>query len=112
MKAKLKLHGKEVVISDIEKMKGIGNFTGLMFKPKEQNALLFEFGKGRRAIHSCFCKPFLAIWLLEGKIIDYRIIKPFCLSIIPKQDFDVLIEVPLNKKYADVVNFFIDGGKI
>jgi uncharacterized membrane protein (UPF0127 family) len=108
MKAKLAFGRKQVTIEDIKKVSSIGKYTGLMFKPKETRALLFSFGKGRKAIHSCFCKPFLAVWLLEGKIVDHQLITPFRLSITPISDYDTLIEIPFNNKYSHVVNFFIE----
>ena len=112
MKAKLKFKSKEIIINDIRKVSFIGKFTGLMFKPKETCVLLFEFSKGRRTIHSFFCPVFLAIWLLEGKIVDYKLVKPNLVSIRPEKEFDKLIEIPFNKKYSYVVNVFIDEGKV
>jgi uncharacterized membrane protein (UPF0127 family) len=112
MRAKLKFKGKQVLIEDIKKVSSIGKYTGLMFKPKETQALLFEFKKGRKAIHSFFCKPFLAVWLLEGKIVDFRLVKPNLLYVIPNEDFDKLVEIPFNKKYRHIAGLFIDEGKI
>lgn len=109
MKAKLKFNGKEVVIEDMIRASGLKKFTGLMFKDKEAKALLFEY-KG--VIHSFFCKPFLAIWLNQGKIVDYKLVQPNQLSVKLEKEFDSLIEIPFNNKYADVINFFIDDGKV
>ena len=108
MQAKLKINGKEAII-DMDEVSGIKNFTGLMFN-KNSNALLFEIKN--KAIHSCFCQPFLAIWLLEGKIIDYKLIEPWKFSIKPEKDFDKLIEIPLNKKYEEIMDLFLKEGKI
>ena len=112
MKAKLKFKGKELIIEDIKKVSGLGKFTGLMFKGKNAQALLFEFPKGKQAIHSFFCEPFLAIWLDEGKIVDYKLIQPNQLSIKPQEDFDKLIEIPFNEKYSQLIGFFLERGKI
>lgn len=112
MRAKLKFKGRRIEIKDMKKISGIEKYLGLMFKPKETQALLFEFSRGQKAIHSFFCKPFLAIWLLEGKIVDSRLISPFQLSIKPKKEFDKLIEIPFNNKYSHVIRLFIDEGKI
>jgi uncharacterized membrane protein (UPF0127 family) len=112
MRARLRYKGKEVTVEDIKRVSPIGKYAGLMFKPKETQALLFEFKKGRNSIHSFFCKPFLAIWLLEGRIVDFRIVKPNLPSIKPREDFDKLIEIPFNNKYSHVIGFFIDGGKV
>jgi len=111
MKARLKYKDKEVIIEDIRKVSAFGKFKGLMFTGKNASALLFEFKKGK-AIHSFFCKPFLAIWLYRGKIIDFKIVKPFVPMIKPEQDFDQLIEVPLNEKYEPVIGFFLEHEKI
>ena len=106
MKVKIKLKGKEVVIDDIKKASGIKKFSGLMFKGKQSCALLFSFNlPGKYSIHSFFCQPFLAIWLNEGKIVDYKMIGPNAV-IKPEKDFTQLIEIPLNEKYRDVVNLF------
>jgi uncharacterized membrane protein (UPF0127 family) len=112
MRAKLKFRGKEVLVEGIKKVSFIGKFSGLMFRSKNTRPLLFEFKKGKRAIHSFFCPIFLAIWLSDGKIVGFRLVKPFSLSVLPEKDFDKLIEIPFNNQYAHVVNFFIDGGKI
>ena len=109
MKAKIKFKGKEIIIKDIEKASGFKKFSGLMFKSRDTNALLFEFAKpGKWAIHSFFCKKFLAIWLNQGKIVDYKIINKALASIKPKKEFEKLIEIPINEKYADVISRFID----
>ncbi len=109
MKAKLKFQGKEIEIADIDKAKGIRKYTGLMFKRKETNALLFEFEKPcKQAIHSLFCRDFLAIWLdSEGKIAEYKIIFPNQFSIKPEKEFSKLLEIPINKKYSGVISPFI-----
>lgn len=111
MKAVLRYKGRKILI-ELKKVSGIGKFTGLMFKSKNTGALLFEFKKGNRAIHSCFCHPFLAIWLLDGKIVDFKLISPFRLSIKPASDFDRLIEIPFNNRYSQIINLFLDEGKI
>lgn len=88
MKIKIKnktLHVKEV--------KGLGKVRGLMFR-KNSKPLLFKFKKPtRQRIHSYFCKPFRAIWMRDGKIIEERKIKPFTLSIRPKEPYTELIEI-------------------
>jgi len=86
-------------------------FKGLMFtcKEKARALLLFDFKRPRRMkIHSCFVFfPFIAIWLDDkNEIIDLKIVKPFRLRVIPKKSFTKLIEIPINKKYERVVEFF------
>ena len=112
MKVKIKFAGKEVVVEDVKRVSPIGKVTGLMFRSSNTCALLFEFEKGRKAIHSFFCRTFLAVWTLDGKVVDYRFVKPFLPLIKPKSDFDKLIEIPFNSKYTDAINFFTEHGKI
>lgn len=109
MKIKIKHKGKEIFINGIEKCGGLKKYWGLMFKKKEKaNAMLFEFkNSGRYAIHSFFCPEFLAVWIgSEGKIAEYKIVKPWKFIIKPKKDFVKLIEIPLNEKYFEIINLF------
>jgi len=80
---------------------------GLMFKSrKNAQALLFEFDKfSRIKIHSFFVFfPFVAAWLdSEGKIIEVRKIKPFTPFVSIGKPCSKIIEIPINKKYSDVV---------
>jgi len=67
---------------------------GLMFR-KKSKPLLFVFAKPKRiAIHSFFCKPFIAIWFIEDKIIDIKFVKPWKLHVKPNWEFDKLLEIP------------------
>jgi len=80
-----------------------------MFK-KNTKPLLFIFKtKKRRAIHSFFCIPFIAVWLDESRIIEVKLINPWRISVKPKDKFDKLLEIPSND-----VTFkeFIDEEKI
>ena len=68
---------------------------GLMFRRKPKN-LLFVFRKPtRQSIHSLFCKPFLAVWMYNGRIIDEKIVQPFQFSIKPEKSFTEIVEIPL-----------------
>lgn len=68
---------------------------GLMFR-KNPKPMFFVFKKPtRQAIHSFFCKPFRAIWLNEGNVVDEKIVKPFRISVRPKEGFTHLLEIPL-----------------
>ena len=109
MKARIKIDGKLVEIEDIKKVSGIGNITGLMFR-KNSPALLFEIKN--RAIHSFFCPRFIAVWIFEGKVVEYKIVEPWKLSILPEKDFDKLIEIPINSKYQHLLEFFVDKTKL
>ena len=67
---------------------------GLMFK-ENSKPLLFVFkNKKRRAIHSFFCKPFIAIWFDGDRIVDEKVVRGWKFSIKPKEKFDKLLEIP------------------
>ena len=91
----MKLKIKNEII-DVEEMKGFGKIRGLMFR-KKSKPLLFRFKKPtRQRIHSFFCRPFRAIWMINGKVVEERDVKPFNFSIKPKQAFTELVEIPKN----------------
>jgi len=72
-----------------------------MFRKKSfKTPLLFTFNSlGRYAIHSFFCRKFLAVWILEenGKmqIIDVKTVLPWKSSVVPIKKFNLLLEIPL-----------------
>jgi uncharacterized membrane protein (UPF0127 family) len=69
---------------------------GLMFK-KKSKPLLFVFNRPtREAIHSFFCVKFIAIWFMNNKIVDVKIVNPWKISVRPKQKFNKLLEIPFN----------------
>ena len=106
MNARLNFKGKIVEIKDIIKAEGIKKFTGLMFS-KGKHALLFDFSNpSKRAIHSLFCPNFLAIWLNDGKIVDYKLVNRREMLIKPRTEFNKLLEIPANEKYMDIVGIF------
>jgi uncharacterized membrane protein (UPF0127 family) len=114
MKAKIKYKGKSIEIPDIKEANGIKKFIGLMFKSKKTDALLFTFGREtRQAIHSFFCKDFLAIWLdKRGKVLQYKMVTPNQPFIKPSENFSKLLEIPLNNKYKKIIRFFLEERKI
>ena len=58
--------------------------------------LVFIFKKkGKYAIHSFFCRKFMAVWIADGKILEKRIVNPWKFVILPRRKFDTLIEIPL-----------------
>ena len=113
MKAILKYKDHRIEIQNIKKCRGIKRFTGLMFKGKNTNALLFEFSSPTSAeIHSLFCKPFLAIWLDEkNNIIEVKMINKIGVY-KPKKQFSKLLEVPLNKNYISVIEILLGKQKV
>ncbi|MEM4271939.1 MAG: hypothetical protein QXD13_02540 [Candidatus Pacearchaeota archaeon] len=90
----------------------LGMFRGLMFRNSNCDNLLFN-KKGKWAIHSLFVFfSFLALWLnTKNKVVDWKIVKPFCFNIRPRRKFSKLIEIPLNFKNREILNAFIDEEK-
>jgi uncharacterized membrane protein (UPF0127 family) len=89
---KIKVKGREI---EVKKVSGFfGKALGLMFRKKSLPLLFYFGGDGIYAIHSFFCKRFYAIWFLDGKIIDEKLIEPWKISIKPAEKFDKLLEIP------------------
>ncbi len=106
---------KKIDSGYIRRVSGFGRISGLMFKTKETDNLLFGFHRNTRlAIHSIFVFfPFLAIWLDENnKVLNYKIVKPFSLHIAPQKSFRKLLEIPLNEKNMKISRFFVGKQKI
>ena len=94
----------------VKKASIFGRISGLMFRPKTTENLLFEFRKKTRIkIHSFFVFfNFLAIWIdRKNKVIFWKIIGPFSPAFSPKKSFSKIIEVPLNKRNIGIINFFV-----
>ena len=105
---------KKINIS-VKKILGFWKITGLMFKKKTTESLLFDFKKKTKMrIHSYFVFfNFLAIWIDEkNKVLEWKMVKPFTLSIKPENNFVKLIEIPINKRNEVIVKFFVGRGKI
>lgn len=93
-----------------KKVSELGKISGLMFRTKNTDNLLFEFkGKTRMKIHSFFVFfDFLAIWLDEkNKVIERKKIKPFSSGYSPKKYFSKLVELPINDKNKKIIQFFV-----
>lgn len=96
---------KKKISLDLKKCNFFKKIFGLMFTKKEKaKALLFEFKKPA-ALHSYFVFfPFIAIWLdKNNKVVGIKKIKPFTFHIKPKKNFTKIIEIPINKKYEDIL---------
>ena len=101
--------GKELELEIEECKTFFQKFRGLMFR-KDGKALLFKFEKPtRQAIHSFFCKPFVAIWFDGNEIVDGEFIKPWKFSVKPKGRFNKLLEIPFGNP---LFKEFSDGRKV
>ena len=90
---KIKIRGETINVEVCDTI--LKRARGLMFR-KNPSPLFFIFKKPtRQPIHSFFCRPFKAIWMLDSKIIDEKTVLPFKLSVTPKEKFTELIELPL-----------------
>ncbi|MFA5174330.1 MAG: hypothetical protein WC438_04075 [Candidatus Pacearchaeota archaeon] len=101
--------GKKKIIKVEECRTLFEKARGLMFR-KNSLPLLFYFNKPtNESIHSFFCKPFFAIWFLDNKIIDGKLVNSNKFSIKPKEKFNLLLEIPFNDN-----NFlnFVDERKV
>ncbi len=95
----VKFNGKKYLIKNFIVCDSVfSKARGLMFRPKSFGTpLLFIFRKASKtAIHSYFVDgDFLAIWFLDGKIVDKKIVKPWKFAVTPKEKFNLLLEIPL-----------------
>tara|TARA_Y100000310_G_scaffold254993_1_gene262221 strand:- start:114 stop:494 length:381 start_codon:yes stop_codon:yes gene_type:complete len=110
MKFKFNLRNKEILM-EVERCESFWSKTrGLMFRNKLR-PLLFVLRSPRRfSIHSFFCKPFIAIWLLKGEIVDVKIVKPWTLRVLPKKQADALLEIPFNNE-EQIKQFLVGSQK-
>jgi uncharacterized membrane protein (UPF0127 family) len=98
VKFKFNYKGKKYEL-DVKECKNIfSKSRGLMFK-KNSKPLLFIFNNSKkRGIHSFFCKPFVAIWFNNGRVVDVKLIKSKKVLIKPREKFDKLLEIPSNSE--------------
>jgi uncharacterized membrane protein (UPF0127 family) len=102
--------GKRKINVPVRKVSFLGKFSGLMFRTRDTDALLFEFPKDtRQPFHSFFVFfPFLMIWLDgENKAIGFRKVRPFTFIIRQKSKFRKVVEVPFNAKNEGIIDFFV-----
>tara|TARA_Y100000296_G_scaffold84834_1_gene119220 strand:- start:7619 stop:7957 length:339 start_codon:yes stop_codon:yes gene_type:complete len=108
-------YNKKKINIPVKKVSKLRKITGLMFRKRITNNLLFLFNKSSNMnIHSYFVFfNFLAIWTdNKNNVIDKKIVKPFTLSVKPKKSFHKLIEIPINEKNEKIIHFFVGGRKI
>jgi len=103
--------GKKIKLV-VDECNWIGKSNGLMFSRREKaNILLFNLdNKLENAIHSFFVfYPFVAIWLdKKNKVIDLKIVEPFCACICPKKIASKIIEIPINRKNKKILSLLDD----
>lgn len=111
MRMIIKNRSKEILITPIKNLSVFGKIRGLMFSSrKNAEALLFNFRKPSRIpIHSFFVFfPFVAVWLDDkNKIIETRVVYPFTLSVLPKNPYSKIIEIPVNRKYKQIKELLV-----
>ena len=79
---------------------------GLMFRTRETEPCVFRFrGSTDFKISSIFVGfPFLAVWFdKDGKVMQVKIVRPFTASVLPRENYWTLLEIPLNRKYFSTV---------
>jgi len=110
----MKIKGKEIEVQKCNTL--FSKIRGLMFRDKEKAPaiLLFDFKKPRRLkIHSFFCHKFFAVWLDEkNKIIDMKVVKPWRLSISSRKQYSKLVEIPINKRYKEIIQILVGTRKV
>ena len=88
--------------------------TGLIFRTKKTENIMFEnLPEGNFALTSYFVFfPFLVLWLNNGKkVVDFRIARPFELSMKTNKKAHSLLEIPINKKNKKIIEFFVGKEK-
>jgi len=102
---------KRKFVIDVKVCNSFEKFLGLMFKEREKSqALLFDFKKSKKIrIHSIFVFfSFVAVWIDDkNKIVDFEIVKPFSFIIFSRKFSNKLIEIPINKRYMNLVKLLV-----
>ncbi|MBR9702194.1 hypothetical protein GOV13_04705, partial [Candidatus Pacearchaeota archaeon] len=103
----LKYKGKKFSV-DTKSCNWFEKVVGLIFSRRESARALLLFDSKKPinyGIHSMFVFfPFVAVWLDDkNHVVDMKVVKPFRLSVHSKKPFYKLVEIPINKKYEDVV---------
>lgn len=107
----------EVLLNREGKKIGVNSFfvpwwfegIGLMFSRRESaRNLLFRFFSGTRTpIHSFFVfYDFYAIWMDDKfRILEIKRVSPFSFYVCPKEDFVYLLEIPINRRNKEIIDF-------
>ena len=99
----------------VKRASSLGKFTGLMFKSKNTENLLFDFKNDiKMAIHSYFVFfPFLAVWVNDkNEVLEWKVVEPFISIVKPKKPFRKLVEVPFNSANLGIIDFFVGKRKV
>jgi uncharacterized membrane protein (UPF0127 family) len=89
--------------------------TGLMFRPRNTDNLVFSFNKEtRRPFTGLFCFfPFLIIWLdKRNKVLSIKLVKPFESGLPSKKPFKKVLELPLNRKNKRIIQYLVGKANI
>ena len=99
---------KEELKLDVKELNTlIQQVIGLMFRKSSPPLLFLQKKPIIFSIHSFFCRPFVAIWFLDNKIIDIKTVRPNQFSVKPRDKFDKLLEVPDNNKEYKRLNYIL-----
>jgi len=106
------LFNKKIVIVPVKKTGFFRKGTGLTFRTRNTDNLLFDFSKPvtwQGDLTSVFVFfSFLTLWLDDkNKVIDFKIIRPFKLKIRQKNKFYRIIELPFNLSNRKLIEKFI-----
>jgi uncharacterized membrane protein (UPF0127 family) len=107
---KIKSGSKFFEINGFIKAGNFLKFRGLMFRRRENAPMIIFESKKPFSIHSFFVFfDFLAIWLdKNNQVIETKIVKPFSIHEKPRGEFLRLIEIPMNKRYYDIIKSIVD----
>lgn len=90
-------NNQKIIVNDYIICRGLlSKIRGLMFRRKNYSKpLLFVWESAKkRAIHSFFCRKFLAVWMFNDEIIKTQIVEPWEGYVVPKEKFNFLLEIP------------------
>ena len=80
---------------------------GLMFRSRKKAPIIL-FNIEKSDLHSFFVFfRFLVIWLNNGKVVVYEIVKPFSFSIKTEKKFDSILEVPISDDNRYIMDFIV-----
>lgn len=108
---KLIYRGRKIKVP-ARKVSFFGKVSGLMFRKRDTDNLIFENAKGL-SLHSFFVFfVFLVLWVDDAdNVLDFRIIKPFSLGVKSRKSFSKIVEIPLNKRNSKIIDFFVGEEK-